>query len=198
MASFFDLLSLTPKSKIGAVEIQASLEEVLTDTLELTEHPIEQGASVTDHSYKKPSEVVITCGWNNSSIDGLLATSKNIVASFFSGGATSAADYIAGVYSQLLSLQESRIPFDITTSKRQYTNMLITGLQATTDQKTAQVLMVQATCKQIIIVQTQTTTMPPASAQANPAKTGAISNTGVSLPIPALPAPGGSVIPQLW
>lgn len=198
MAAILNFLTLTPKAKIGAIDIEASLEEVLTDQLQLTEHPVEKGAAITDHSFKRPAEVVITCGWSNSSIAGLLGSAKAIASSFFEGGSVSAASYIDGIYSQLLALQESRVPFDITTHRRQYTNMLITGIQVTTDQKTSSILMVQVTCRQIIIVSTQTTTMPPASQQANPASTAAVTNKGVNAPVSGSPSPGGAYPPSIW
>ena len=73
--------------------------------------------------------------------------------------------------------------------------MLIAGLQVTTDNKTNDVLMVTATCRQIIIVQTKAITLPPASSQADPASTDSTSNTGVKQPAAANPSPGGSVPP---
>lgn len=191
-----DLLSI--KSKLGTIEIDASLEEILTDTLQITEHPVELGAAITDHAYMRPSEVVITCGWSNAGLNGLFGTAKGIASALFSGGSLSNADYISGVYSQLVSLQQSRTLFSITTQKRTYKDMLIVGLQSTTDQKTSSILMVQATCRQVIVVSTQTTTLPPASQQANPASTASIANTGVNQGMVATPSPGGSVIPSIW
>ncbi len=186
-----DLLTLTPKNNIGGISISATLEEVNTDTLQITEHPVEQGAAITDHSYSRPSEVVIKCGWSNSSLQNLSSNAS----SFFNGGSVSLSDYISNIYSQLLALQQSRAPFSITTSKRKYSNMLIAGLQVTTDNKTNDVLMVSATCRQIIIVETQAITLPPASSQADPASTDSTSNTGVKQPVVATPSPGGSVSP---
>jgi len=193
--ALLDFLTLTPKSSIGGIDIQATLEEVHNDTLQITEHPVEAGAAITDHAYVRPSEVVIRCGWSNSSTDAL----SGAVSALFNGGQLSSASYVDGVYSQLLALQQSRTPFDITTSRRQYTNMLLVGLSVTTDQATSNVLMVTATCKQIIIVNTQATTMPPKENQANPANTAETQNAGVKQPQSgATPSPGGAVSPSQW
>lgn len=192
-----DLLLLTPRGNLGGIEIQASLEEILTDNLTVTEHPVELSpiglnAAINDHAYKQPSEVVLRCGWSNSSPQAL----SGAISAVFGGGSMSAADYVSAVYSQLLALQESRVPFSITTSKRQYQSMLLVALQVTTDAKTSQALMVSATCKQVIIVETKATTLPPRSSQANPASTAEVENTGTAQAQPGTPSPGGAVAPE--
>lgn len=187
-----DILTLTPKGTIGGIQIQATLEEVYSDTLQVTEHPVEFGAAITDHAYKRPSEVVLRCGWSNST----LASLAGAVAAFFNGGGLSASDYVSGVYSQLLALQESRIPFSITTNKRQYDDMLIVGLSSTVDNTTSNMLMLTATCRQIIIVSTQATTLPGMDSQADPASTAETDNVGVVQPQSGSPSPGGSVSPE--
>jgi hypothetical protein len=191
MSLLTDFLSLWPKNKIGSIEIQASLEEVLTDALQVTEHPVEQGAAITDHAYKRPAEVVLRCGWSNSSLEAL----SGAATAFFTGGSLPKTDYVTSIYSQLLALQDSRVPFDIKSSRRVYQNMLITGLQVTTDNRTNDVLMVQATCRQILIVKTAATTLPPRDSQADPAKTGETENEGTKQATTGSPAPGGSMPP---
>lgn len=191
MSLLTDFLSLWPKNKIGSIEIQAALEEVLTDSLQVTQHPVEQGAAITDHAYKMPAEVVLRCGWSNSSLEALTGAATAI----FEGGSLPSTDYITSIYSQLLALQESRVPFDIETSRRIYSNMLITGLQVTTDNRTNQILMVQATCRQVLIVSTAATTLPPRENQADPASTGETENEGTKQATTGSPAPGGSMPP---
>lgn len=182
-----DFLQITPKGNIGGIEIQATLEELYSDVLHTTQHPVEIGAPITDHAYKRPMEVVIKCGWSNSGIDALVST----VTSLFSGD-LSMTDYVGGIYSQLLALQESRQPFDITTTKRIYSNMLIVALMSRVDEKTSNVLMVTATCREMLIVETQATTLPPKENQASPQETASAENAGVKKAVAATPSPGGS------
>ena len=192
--TFPNVLALPISAQIGDMKVQTSLEEIHTDTLHVTEHPVERGAAIADHSYKKPSEVVLRCGWSNANLNALLS----IATGFFRGGTMTKADYISGIYSQLLKLQESRDPITITTSVRQYDNMLITGLQVTRDQKTSQILSVSATCREIIIVSTQSASLPPKEQQADPASTAETENAGSQQVAAASPAPGGSVPPNDW
>lgn len=186
--ALLDILSLAPSGSIGGIEIPATLEEIYTDTLQATEHPVELGASITDHAFVRPREVVIRCGWTNSTLKAFLSA----VSALFSGS-MSASDYVSSVYSKLLALQESRKLLDVTTSKRQYSNMQIIGLQVTTDQRTGNVLMVQATCRQMIIVETQATTLPAKEKQASPEKTAGTESAGYKQIKPFVPMSGGAV-----
>ncbi|CAN0620518.1 Bacteriophage protein [Burkholderia multivorans] len=186
---------LVGSKKIGSVTIAAIVEEVYSDEVVVTEHPVETGAPVNDHAYKRPSEIVMKCGWSNADYEALLGSR---VVSFDATGANSMATgtYIDAIYSQLLQIQSMRKPIDVVTSRRKYSNMLITGLSTVTDQKTGSALMVTATLKQVIIVSTQATKLPPRANQANPAATAETQNAGAKSAVPATPAPGGSVPPS--
>lgn len=187
----FDYLSLSPKNKIGGIVLPAWFEERYHDSLRITEHPVEANASITDHAFVEPCEVMIRCGWSNSS----LAALTGAIQALFSGGAPSVSDYVSSIYSQLLALHQSRKLLDITTSKRQYSNMLIQRLQVETDSKSNSVLMVTAICRQVIVVSTQSTTLPPSENQADPSKTAETLNSGDKQLQSASPAPGGAVAP---
>jgi Dit-like tail protein len=194
-----DILSLIPKGNIGGITVQATIEEVMTDTLEVTENPVEAGAAVTDHSFIKPAQLVMRCGWSNSSQGAFITAVSGVLQSLFSGGQPSPSDFVSGIYSQLLALQQSRQLFTVSTTIRQYTSMLMPSLVLTRDEKTSQALMVTLTMKQFIIVNTQTTTLPPTANQANPASTAETTNAGPLATIAGqTPAPGGALPPTSW
>ncbi|GAA7770997.1 hypothetical protein RN01_29860 [Cupriavidus sp. SHE] len=188
--SFLDIITLVPKT-IGPVTIGVMVEEGHLDELQITEHPVEKGAEINDHAFKRQPEVTLKCGWSNSDMKALAGTLESI----FEGGILPTSDYVGQVYSQLLALQETRQPFDVVTSLRMYTDMLFKSLAVVKDQKTGQALNVTATLKQIRIVQTKATTLPARENQANPQATAETQNTGVKAAMPATPAPGGSVPP---
>jgi soluble lytic murein transglycosylase-like protein len=48
--------------KIGMIIPDVVVSEKHSDTLEITEHPVETGAAISDHAYKRPSEVVMEVG----------------------------------------------------------------------------------------------------------------------------------------
>ncbi|QYY33430.1 hypothetical protein K2O51_22955 [Cupriavidus pinatubonensis] len=184
------MITFVPK-RLGSITIPVTFEEAYQDELQITEHPVEKGAEINDHAFKRQPEVVIKCGWSNADLKALAGTLQAI----FVGGSLPTADYISTVYSQLLALQELREPFDVVTSLRQYDSMLFKSLGVVKDQKTGLALSVTATLKEIRIVQTQATTLPPRENQADPAATAETQNTGVKAATPATPAPGGSVPP---
>jgi hypothetical protein len=189
-----NLIQITPKSSIGGIAIQAILEETHVDRLEVTEHPVESGTPISDHSFARPTEVMLRCGWSNASTEALTGA----VTALFSGGGLSASDYVLSVYSQLLALQKSRQPFSIKTTKRSYDNMMMPSLYVTTDEKTSQALLVTATCREVIIATTQSTTLPAQSKQTDPSSTAETQNLGSATVVPGTPAPGGSVSPSNW
>lgn len=131
-----------PRS-IGGIIAQVTIEESATDDLVITEHPVEQGAPIADHAFKRPSNVTIRAGWSVSGSYDLSAET--------------------GVYGLLLSWQAALLPFDVVTGKRKYTNMLMERLTVVTDQKSEYALMADITCRQVIIVGTQTTTVKTTS-----------------------------------
>lgn len=179
---------------------QAYVEEVHNDELEITEHPIEQGAAISDHAYKKPSEVVIRCGWSNSpSSAGSLVSQAVGVGATLGGGVGRAIGILASasqtlnaaqsllkgndqnqvkdIYDRLLAIQVSRIPFDLLTGKRAYRNMMFRSLRVDSNSETENSLIVVAHCREVLIVSTRVISVP-ASAQQNPEKTNPPQNFG--------------------
>ncbi|WP_429498960.1 phage baseplate protein [Robbsia andropogonis] len=191
-------IGISARDQIGEIYIDATLEETSIDELQITEHPVELGAAITDHSFKRPVEVVLKCGWSDASVYAAANLISNLVSSGSISGLTSGSDYVSSVYSQLLALQETRTPFTITTGSRQYVNMLIANLVRVRDKTTANALMVTATCRQVIIVQTQATTLPAKANQADPSSTGQIDNTGTKQATAATPSAGGAVPMADW
>ncbi|MFJ7312516.1 phage baseplate protein [Pseudomonas sp. NPDC098747] len=190
MANFLGLITIDPKRSIETIQAHVTLEEVATDELQITEHPVELGANINDHAFLRPAEVVIRCGWANASLDGFVGALKGI-GSAFKGGNLVGSDYVSSVYHQLLALQASRVPFDVCTGKRTYKNMLLRSMNMTTDPKTEYSLMVTASCRQVLITNTRMTTLPRRDLQAAPKSTGEIIPTGDKNVIIGIPAPGG-------
>lgn len=168
--SLEDILLRTGRS-IGTIIPQCTIEERVRDDLEITEHPIEDGANITDHAFKKPSIITARYGWSNSGSIFNLTT----------GGIVSSDP--VDIYNQLLALQASRQPFTLQTGKLPYNNVLIQSIEQLTDKATENVLAVTITFKQIIIVSLQAATLQTSS-QANPAQTAPVANGGTVQPKP--------------
>jgi len=171
---FTGLVTFAPKRAIGPIVADATLQEQHEDILTITEHPVEQGAAITDHAFKQPARLRVTCGFSNSS---------------FQAGYSSS--YVNDMYSRFLQLQASRTLLDVYTARRQYTNMLIESLGLSTDIDTENSMIISVSLKQLILVQTETVTVPPNSVQKAPQATGSTTNTGTLQPQPVVNPPAG-------
>lgn len=127
-----------------------TIEEKHKDELNITDHPTEAGASISDHAYMEPPELTIKVGWSESA--GKL---NGYVGNSFLGGTMS----LIIVYEALQLLQKSKVPLIVMSGKRLYTNMLIKSLGCTTDKTTEHVLMIDITFKKVIRVMTSETTV---------------------------------------
>jgi len=192
----------------------ATIEEAHTDETEITDHPVEQGTVISDHAFNRPSELIVTAGWSDSpnnsglanqivgaaanassalqTIIGAARTIGGVVDMFASSDSGSPSQ---AAYQQLLAMRANRTLFTIYTGKRVYQNMLIKSLAATTDAKTENSLIIRIGCRQILMAQTQTVTVPDSSNMANPEQNGATVNNGVKYPLPS-PNINTTALPQ--
>ncbi|PJR63519.1 phage baseplate protein [Raoultella sp. T31] len=166
---------------IGIIVPDVVVSEKHSDVLEITEHPVEKVTSagtgvMTDHAYRRPSEVVMEVGFagGGSLLDLFDTTSFGIKAKLSP----------KEVYQQILDLQRSREPFDVTTGKRLYTNMLIRSLEVTTDRTSENVLRAVLTLREVIITQTQSITVADKADMALGVNTSAVQDKGVKNPVP--------------
>lgn len=149
------LQSIFGKSrKIGDITVNVVVNENTSDDLTITKQPVQQGASITDHAYKEPTAFSMQVYF-----------SDNIFLS------------LSKIYSDLINLQNDRVPFDVLTPKRIYRNMLIASLKQTTDKTTENTLALAITFQEVILVSVTTTTVPRVR-QKNAGATGATQNSG--------------------
>lgn len=143
LSSSSESVYVRPVRSIGGVSMDVTVEETLTDEMEITDHPVEQGASVTDHAYLKPATVTLRAGSGDA------------------GKSSGSGDRpCVEIYQKLREMQGKREPFDLVTGKRSYKNMLIRSLSVLTDPDTENVLMVTAELRQVILASVQTVAVP--------------------------------------
>lgn len=132
--SFF---SIGPTRSFGGISGYVTIQETTSDVLEITQQPVQQGASVADHAFKKPVGLSIQMQFTDNLSESL-----------------------SQIYQSLLDLQNSLVPFNVVTPKRTYYNMLFASLGNTTDKKTENVLSISASFQEIILVPIVTTNIP--------------------------------------
>jgi hypothetical protein len=155
---------------LGGIVAEVTVSEEGLDELEITQHPVQTGAQVTDHSFKRPVTLTVRVGWS----DAFPAANGDVKT----------------IYDKLLALQASRQPFQVVTGKRTYSTMLFRSLALVTDQTTENALMITAICQEVILVSVSTVSVPNNSQQASPQKTGAVQNQGQVQPRSATPNTG--------
>ncbi|MER1496688.1 hypothetical protein KC928_16475 [Enterobacter cloacae] len=167
--------------RIGIIVPDVTISEKHSDTLEITEHPVEKPTSagtgsVADHAYRRPSEVVMEVGFAGGG--SLLDFASNLTATPLLGMSPQET------YEKILDIQRSRVPFDVVTGKRVYSNMLIRAIEVTTDKTTENVLMAVLTLREVIITQTQSITVADKADMKDGVNTSAVINAGHKTTVP--------------
>jgi hypothetical protein len=177
--------------RIGLLIPSVVVSEKHSDTLEITEHPVEKPTTgtnsgfIADHAYKRPSEVTMECGFaGGGSLLDFVDTSGIGLGLGLSPQET---------YQQMLDMQSSRIPFDVVTGKRTYSNMLLRAIEVTTDKTSENVLSCTLTLREVIMSQTQSVTVADKADMKDGVSTSAVQNSGTKSTTP----PNESLISQL-
>lgn len=163
--------------KIGVLVPSVIISEKHQDALEITEHPVEIGAAVNDHAYKRAAEVTMEVGFagGGSLLDFVDTSTIGL----------SLGKSPEEVYQELRDLQASREPIDVITGKRKYSNMLIRAIEVTTDKTSENVLMCALTLREVIISQTESVAVADKENMQDGVSTSAMQNTGTKAPTPA-------------
>jgi hypothetical protein len=148
------LIPIQPVRMIGTITVQCVINETTSDVLTITKQPVQQGASITDHSFQEPTIFSTT-------IYQAANRSQSLVQ----------------IYQSFLTLQSSRTPFNIVTPKRVYNTMLIGTLSVQTDKSTENIISITLQCQQVILVPIGVVQVPR-SALKNPGSNGATQPAG--------------------
>ena len=162
--------------KIGILVPDVVVSEKHVDALEITEHPVEIGASVNDHAYKRASEVTMECGFSGG---GSILDFVDV-----SGIGLGVGLSPKEVYQQLLDLQSSRLPFDVVTGKRTYSNMLIRAIEVTTDRTSENVLSCVLTLREVLLTQTQSVSVADKANMQDGVSTAPVQDIGTKTSVP--------------
>lgn len=174
----------TVGSQVTPLILDGTVKEVFTATAEATQHPVEDGADVTDHVIIRPDGLSISGIITETPFGGLsdlIKASGATVASAIGGalgpfggavgaiagaaGGKSLAGSIFGSTDRVLSavckefvnLRDARQPVDIQTGLQLYSGYIFVSFTATRDQKTGGSINVDLEFKELILVESQTT-----------------------------------------
>jgi hypothetical protein len=147
------------KTRIGDVVIDATLNEVIDYNSTITQHPIENKSSITDHIFKNPLKIKIE-GYitdspirlmglfetplQNNSLSSLIGNIKNTLP-FYSADKPSSQGYFA-----LKRLYETRSLITVVTKYESFPDMAIEALNFNSDEDTGGRLSFSAELIQVI------------------------------------------------
>lgn len=135
------------KSNIGGYFFDALIRAEHTTRLKITDHPVQTGANIVDHSYIEPATLVMEIAVSDAM--------DSMVSGQFTAGITKSV----AAYQTLLKLQQTRLPLQVVTRLNVYQNMLIEELTAPEEAKTLYGLRCTVTLKEIFVVEVSKTTV---------------------------------------
>lgn len=155
-----------------------TLREETNDILTVTRQPVQEGASITDHSYKEPFTLNIQILMQPSLVSnaGTFNSGVSDLSNFRSGG-------LRTLYEKFLNLQNNRQLFTVQTPKRTYSNVLLTAIGNTTDKTSENILMLNLAFQEVILVSTGVSAAIPPSRQIIPKDTQSKAKKSESIPI---------------
>lgn len=122
----------------GAVELDASIDEVHTSSNEVTRFPVEVGVDITDHVRRQPESLVI----HGISTDHPLSA----------GGAFRTGRSLE-TYGDLLTMMDEAQLISVVTSLRQYQNMVIESMVVPRDSKRGKAVEMTLTLTEVLTAQ---------------------------------------------
>lgn len=149
----------------------AVMRAIHDQQLMTTKHPIQNGASVTDHSYLLPSRVTLEIGMSD------------VMDRYSQGQYTSDTSKSVSAYKTFKDLQKSRKPLTVSTRLNVYSDMVITDIRAIEDSKTRHALRALLYFEQIIVANVAISR----TESARPDQSTSATNEGTKQPEPVPP-----------
>lgn len=132
------------KTNIGGWFFDAFLRSTHTSRLEITQHPVQVGAALTDHAFLQPKELSMEIGMSD--------TAKSLVSGQFTGGWSRSVQ----AFKVLQELQALRVPLQVHSRLGLYQNMLIEEITAPDDYTTLYGLRCTVLLREILVAQVRT------------------------------------------
>lgn len=132
------------KTNIGGYFFDGVISINHVRELEITENPVETGASIVDHSFVKPAELTMS------------VKMSDVHRSIYPGQFDNKKSRSLAAWDVLKKIQSSRIPCSVFTPLGLYNNMLISSIEATEDANTVHSLNANVTLREIPIARVKT------------------------------------------
>jgi len=151
------LLAKFSGSKVGALQLDASISEAHLKEVKVTDHPLERGGVVSDHVQRQPETITITGVVSNTPIP----TSKNTVRTELGTVADvpeapfGAASRAEAAFTTLRRYMDTGEVLSVVTRLHTYESMVLTSLSVGLDGGAGEVLPFMATLREVRFVESQ-------------------------------------------
>ncbi len=135
------------KTNIGGFFFDAVLNEQHDSELTITQHPVQTGANIADHSFLNPSTLTMEIGMSDA------------MATMLEGQFTEYYTKSVSAYEKLRELQALRLPVSVHTRLYHYDNMLVQNITAPDSYRTQYGLRCTVTLQEIFVVNVATGTV---------------------------------------
>lgn len=133
----------------GTITVDAAISEQHSQTSQVTQYPVESGATIADHVINDPFSLSLSCVVSDAPLGEVAAVRE---------GAGDSQPSLS-VYDQLQDLRDRRRAVTVTTSIQEYRNMVLTGLSIPRAADGGASLRFEATFVQISRAQTSVATV---------------------------------------
>lgn len=142
----------TPLSGEGIVEFDAVIEEQHESSVQLTQHPVEEVADVSDHAIERPARLVLTGVMTNTPAVSRLAQLVDPLAF--------KADRAEEAYEDLLVVHRENARVDVLTTLQLYEDMLVTRIAVPRNAELGNAVEMRVELEQVRIVSSETVEAP--------------------------------------
>lgn len=136
-------------TKIGAIECDVLIEQEITLSSEVTEHPVEDGFPVHDHVIRRPVKLAMTIAVSNMPV------------TWYDRFGGNNPDRMSDAISKLEEIYKAGEPITISTSEKLYENMVMTDCRIPKNRENGKVLRVPLEFTQIRKVVVKTVYLSP-------------------------------------
>lgn len=135
-------------TKIGAIECDVLIEQEITLSSEVTEHPVEDGFPVHDHVIRRPVKLAMTIAVSNMPV------------TWYDRFGGNNPDRMSDAISKLEEIYKAGDPVTIATADKLYENMVMTDCRIPKNRENGKILRVPLEFTQIRKVQVKTADIP--------------------------------------
>ncbi len=155
-------------TKVDTIELDASISESHVGEVEVTEHPVEEGANISDHARPKPETLSVEGVVSNTPLSrsqsrrAFESHGRNLETTTLTDEIQGQPGFAESAYAKLLFIKDTGKVVTVVTKLRTYNNMVLKSLNVPRNAQTGEILRFTAQFLQVKVVQNKFANLPPA------------------------------------